>query len=389
MNQEPVSSDLQNQLDRRALIAGIGGLAAGAALFARDAVAGPLTPPPGPIGSTGRTVQEIYDKIARTDMGLAEPRIPVQSLPGSSTALHVISQPGSYYLTGNIIGEADKNGIHIEASSVNLDLAGFTMSGPNGLIAIVTNPGTRGLSIRNGLIQDWPLKAISARQSNQGRLEQLFVMRCGAEDPGDPYSIRCGESWIAKSCVVSSCTRWGLAIESGVIQECIAHENSGQGLKIVRGLMSKCVAFGNSDAGLSADESCIVHECSAYLNTFGIVCGFGCLTQSNLVYSNAIGVVTLGRRSRVLGNICFFNGIGLDVRGEASTIEENCCAENSEIGLKVQSAENMIVSNTMNGNGTNVSMAAGNSHGPIVNVAGVGDITSVPGADHPWANFIY
>lgn len=388
MNTRDSHPEFENRLDRRALIAGIGGLAAGATLFAGRATAGPLSPPPGPIGSTGRTVQEIYDKIARTDVGLAEPRIPVQSLPGSATALHVISQPGSYYLTGNIVGEAGKNGIHIVTSSVDINLAGFALMGLTALNAIVATPGTRGLSIRNGMILDWTHKALSARDTKDGQLDNLVVLRCGSENPGDPYSVRCGDSWTVQSCVVSDSVRWGIGVTSGVVRDCIATGNNGQGIALVRGVLSRCVATSNPDAGLSADESCVVHECAAYFNTYGIVGGFGCLIQSNATYGNSIGIVN-SRRSQIIDNTCFANGIGLDVRGGASTIRGNSVAENSGIGINVQSTENLILRNAMNGNGTNLSIVAGNSHGPIVNVAGVGDISIVAAADHPSANFVY
>lgn len=32
---------------------------------------------------------------------------------------------------------------------------------------------------------------------------------------------------------------------------------------------------------------------------------------------------------------------------------------------------------------------AGNSYGPIIDATGAGDLSAVPGADHPWANFLY
>jgi len=58
--------------------------------------AGPLDPPPGPIGPTGKTLQEIYDKVSSTstkvavsDQGVAEPRTPVRSLPSTASALGV------------------------------------------------------------------------------------------------------------------------------------------------------------------------------------------------------------------------------------------------------------------------------------------------------------
>jgi len=67
------------------------------------ASAGPLNPPAGPITSTHKTLTEV------------EPRIPISSTttPGDATSLYRISQPGSYYLTGNITGQAGKHGIYI------------------------------------------------------------------------------------------------------------------------------------------------------------------------------------------------------------------------------------------------------------------------------------
>src|SRR5437016_13970151 len=86
--------------DRRLLIAGLG--LTGAAALARVARA---LPPPRP-ASNGTALQDVYDKIARTDEGFGEARIPVESLPGSPTAQYVIAAPAVYCLTGNITGVA-------------------------------------------------------------------------------------------------------------------------------------------------------------------------------------------------------------------------------------------------------------------------------------------
>jgi hypothetical protein len=61
-----------------------------------------------------------------------EPRVPVQSLPGDANSLHVINEPGSYYLTDNITGVSDKNGIEIASDNVTLDLKGFALIGVPG-----------------------------------------------------------------------------------------------------------------------------------------------------------------------------------------------------------------------------------------------------------------
>ena len=117
-----------NNMDRRALLASVGGVVAGS-LIAGKATAGVLNPPPGPVGPTGRRLSSIANMIARTPGGVAEPRLPVQGLPGSSDSLHVISAPGSYYLTENIQGVGGLHGIRIASPNVDLDLCGFHMIG--------------------------------------------------------------------------------------------------------------------------------------------------------------------------------------------------------------------------------------------------------------------
>src|SRR3989304_4869431 len=75
--------------------------------FLRPVSAGDLNPPPGPITPTQRTP------------------IGANTTPGDADSLFMITQPGSYYLTGNIIGVSGKFGIEINASGVTLDLMGF------------------------------------------------------------------------------------------------------------------------------------------------------------------------------------------------------------------------------------------------------------------------
>jgi len=112
--------------------------------------AGDLDPPPGPIAPTMKTLDEV------------EARTPVQALPGDGGALHVISEPGSYYLTSAITGEAGKDGIRIGASDVHLDLNGFALLGVAGSgngIRVESTGGDdteiKGLVIRNGVVRGW------------------------------------------------------------------------------------------------------------------------------------------------------------------------------------------------------------------------------------------
>lgn len=86
------------------------------ALLAGTAVAGPLSPPNGPVEGTMKTLSEV------------EPRIAVNAVntPGDADSVFRITQPGSYYLTGNVSGSA--SGVEIAAVDVTLDLAGYTVS---------------------------------------------------------------------------------------------------------------------------------------------------------------------------------------------------------------------------------------------------------------------
>jgi len=80
---------------------------------------GPLSPPAGPVADTPGP----------------EPRIAIQSLPGDASALHIISQPGSYYLEGNIKANSAiaSNGILVNADGpVTIDGRGFSMTGMQG-----------------------------------------------------------------------------------------------------------------------------------------------------------------------------------------------------------------------------------------------------------------
>ena len=81
-------------------------------LLTTPAIAGDLNPPTGAPAPTMKTLTEV------------EPRTPVNAAntPGDATAVFRITQHGSYYLTGNIMGEAGKSGVVIDSDDVTLDL---------------------------------------------------------------------------------------------------------------------------------------------------------------------------------------------------------------------------------------------------------------------------
>ena len=108
---------------------------------------GPITPPGGAIAPTGRTLDEIFNKVPV--VGAADGRIPIAG--GTSTV--TISQSGSYVLTGNIAVSSGSNPVAISASNVTLDLNGYRISqsvvGGASPIGLNIN-GTTNVVIRNG-----------------------------------------------------------------------------------------------------------------------------------------------------------------------------------------------------------------------------------------------
>lgn len=82
-----------------------------------------------------------------------EPRTPVQG-PGPLT----ISNPGSYYLTEDIVGN-----VTIDADNVTLDLNGFTISSGNPVVNVTDQTNVR---IHNGRIQNGSNVGIAVSSSN-------------------------------------------------------------------------------------------------------------------------------------------------------------------------------------------------------------------------------
>lgn len=83
-----------------------------------------------------------------------EPRTDVTTLEGDADSTHLIDEPGSYYLSGNLAFNT-AHGIEITASQVSLDLMGFTITsggGPDGDAIAITTGGLSEITIRNGHI---------------------------------------------------------------------------------------------------------------------------------------------------------------------------------------------------------------------------------------------
>ena len=83
-------------------------------------------------------------------------------------------------------------------------------------------------------------------------------------------------------------------------------------------------------------------------------------------------------------------GIFVRESGTGCRIEANLVTGNNT-GIRIEDHAgcfgHIVLKNTANSNTTNYNMGTNNTYGPIINVAGVGDISGTDKADHPWVNF--
>jgi parallel beta-helix repeat protein len=318
------------------------------------AVGGPLDPPAGAVAPTGKTLLEVEPRTA----------VSAANTPGDDDSLFKITQPGSYYLTGNITGVANKHGIEIASSNVTLDLSGFAVSGvPGGGFfsgITVSGIGLESIAVVNGSVRGW---------EGEGGLDLLGVFG----------STNCRVEGV----LASENTRVGILLSSGcTVTNCSATDNGSEGIFVLSGsVVSGCTAIMNGTSGIRVGTGCIVTDCSSRQNNGdGIRCAFECMIRDNVCAGN--------------GNSG--SGAGVHAIGGDNRIEGNNCT-GADRGVDVDVAGNIIVSNTCANNATNWDIAANNFYGPIVNrvgsltaaVSGSGSVASTMGSVDPFANFSY
>lgn len=287
----------------------------------------------------------------------AEPRIAVNvtNTPGDADSVFTIIEPGSYYLTGNVVGEPGKHGVKIVASGVSLDLRGFALIGVASsldgihVVPVAPNGGflRTMLSVHNGSAQFWGGSGVSFEGASVSQLRDIRAWN----NAGD--GIRLGAQSQTIRCESSQNGSRGIAgvYTGNVVKECISHNNAGAGIDVFRASrVEGCSCLNNAGDGIVTRGDCLVSE--------------------NLCDANGY----------------FGNGSGIHVLAEGGTRIQRNNVTNNDKGIMVDSTANLIVGNSASGNETNYEIADGNSYGPIVNVAGMGDISADAAASHPWAN---
>lgn len=193
------------------------------------AVGGPLNPPVGPVQGTMKTLVDVEPRTA----------ISQANTPGDATATFVISQPGSYYLTGDVTVASGRSGIKITSfAGVTLDLNGFTIRGSTGSLYGVLVQGN-DIRVRNGRMQgvkggispgagqltaedlDITLTADPAYDGISSS-QYLRVSRCSIAFAGQ-YAISAQTAALVTECSIVCAnipTSGGIVVEQGTIENC-------------------------------------------------------------------------------------------------------------------------------------------------------------------------
>jgi parallel beta-helix repeat protein len=317
---------------------------------------GSLTPPGAP-APTMKTLAQI------------EPRTPISTLPFN------IKQPGSYYLTTNLM--ANPGGITIWTNGVTLDLMGFELSGEGGsstgigLLANVDN-----ICIRNGSVSGWLYDGINLATATNCLVQDLRLSRNGGHGlvVGDACEvIRCAVSMNRGDgivggfgCSILNSTTYtngtnGIRIRaSGVVRNCVTLRNGRSGLIAEwNSTVSDCSAGYNGWRGIHIGSGGTVSGCSSYANkSHGITDDTGTLGIPGLSVANCSATYNEGDGIYLINGSAVKNCLAKGNKGDGietvygSTITDCSGNDNQGSGIKVE-AQGIIDRCAASGNSTN------------------------------------
>ena len=336
------------------------------------AAAGDLNPPGGVIAPTLKTLDEV------------EPRIPISlvTTPGDADSTFKIVKPGSYYLTGEIVGQPGKFGIEVATSNVTIDLMGFSMRATpgNGLSAIYTGfgAGLHNVSVVNGHIDGW-IDGVDLTGVDGGRVAGVHSI--DAQNNG----LSLGTAIVVRDCTALGAAGYDFSDQGGCgYQSCVARNAGFSGFSTAnQSSFEACVSEGNGFNGFSGSQGCSWSGCVARNNQMiGISATFACTIVHCTAASNGSHGIAFSSQCNVRDNDCAANGTavadgaGLQTNGADSRIDGNNCVGN-DIGINVTSSANLVVRNSASGN-TTANYA--------VNITNTTSNLSTAG---PWDNLIY
>jgi parallel beta-helix repeat protein len=260
-----------------------------------------------------------------------EARTPVDAIttPGNASEQFIITQPGSYYLTGDISGVTGKDGISIQTNDVTLDLNGFAMTGAsapgNGIT--VSGSGMVNIVIRNGTMRNWSNGVLDL--NGYCELERLRIYACQYDAGNGIY--------IGDHCVVKNCS---------------AIYNSGAGIQVGNDcVLTDCLVCSNS-VGIFGLEGCVLNDCHATTNVVSINVEDNFDISHCTADLNAHGF-SVGNNGRIRGCLACANTY-IGITAQAGVNVSECTADGnggSGILIEASSGDSVVIDNHVAGNG--------------------------------------
>lgn len=143
---------------------------------------------------------------------------------------YTISNPGFYYLSGNLTYTGTGSAISITADNVTLDLMGFSLTGAgkdisdSGIKMVHVNgvDPSNNVEIRNGTVSGFNGGVIAGSNIRVSRI-RAFNNKWGIFIPGQSGST------LVEGCIASN--NWnGIQLGGGKISACVACDNTGTGI---------------------------------------------------------------------------------------------------------------------------------------------------------------
>jgi len=239
-----------------------------------------------PLAAPAPTMKTLAQIEARTPI----PASP--AVPGAGPHF-TITQPGSYYLTGNVTVTSG-NGILITAvSDVTLDLNGFTISstltGSTSGNAISLNSNFARLTVRNGSLVSGSIVPTSGAATLQGFIFGIYSQGNLSEAFISGVHIRGME-------------RFGMVLDKyGIVENCTASNNGIDGFLVsLLGSVTNCTASNNGRFGFNA-QRCTVTNCTASENfSNGFYVSYGVAAHCS-AYGNSTNPGTVDKEIEVIG----------------------------------------------------------------------------------------
>lgn len=393
-------------------------------------LAGPINPPAGPVSSTMKSLSEVEPRIA----------INATNTPGDAASMFVISQPGSYYLVGDIATTGAKTAIRVLATDVTVDLNGFVIrrgidsTSSRGITDDHdTENAEQTIAIRNGTISGFHTTnaaAVSFGGNSTLKITDMMLQSNHSgvlNDNGSTYAANILASGVSRdsgrgiassdASRITGCnvSNFGVGYDftEGLLMDSTA-DACGRGAFASRGRISNCV-FTTSFSGAVGVESSSytnISDCFFSTMTTGITTtGVGVVMERNTFTSCATGIQVWGSDAIVRNNDFKFittnNSTGICIKTEANATRaliENNHGSNFNFAISIASAGNTVIGNKF-GNPTSASLAiynfvTGTRFGNIVKVTGSttsstvtsssnGTITGTLGTTDPTANLYW